>query len=40
MKDKAVAILDENRLMAVATARADGWPQNTLVGYANEDILL
>ncbi|HEY6049057.1 MAG TPA: pyridoxamine 5'-phosphate oxidase family protein [Sphingomicrobium sp.] len=40
MKDKAIGILDENRLMALATIRADGWPQATMVGYANEDILL
>ena len=40
MKDKAVGILDENRLMAIATVRPDGWPQATMVGYANEDILV
>ena len=40
MKDKAVEILDRNRLMAIATTRADGWPQATQVGYANEDILI
>ncbi len=40
MKDKAVTILDENRLMAIATIRPDGWPQTTMVGYANDDILL
>jgi nitroimidazol reductase NimA-like FMN-containing flavoprotein (pyridoxamine 5'-phosphate oxidase superfamily) len=40
MKDKAIRILEENRLMGIATTRPDGWPQCTLVGYANEDILL
>lgn len=40
MKDKAVAILDANRLMAIATVRPDGWPQNTMVSYANDDILI
>jgi nitroimidazol reductase NimA-like FMN-containing flavoprotein (pyridoxamine 5'-phosphate oxidase superfamily) len=40
MKDKAIAILDQQRLMAIATKRPDGWPQCTMVGYANEDILL
>ena len=40
MRDKAIAILDENRLMAFATARADGWPQATMVSYANEDLLI
>jgi len=40
MKDKAIDILDKNRLMAIATMRADGWPQNTMVSFANEDILI
>jgi nitroimidazol reductase NimA-like FMN-containing flavoprotein (pyridoxamine 5'-phosphate oxidase superfamily) len=40
MKQKAVDILDAHRLMAIATVRPDGWPQNTMVGYANEDILI
>lgn len=40
MKDKAIQLLDQNRLMAIATVRPDGWPQATMVGYANEDILL
>lgn len=40
MKDKAIDILNENRLMAIATLRADGWPQATMVSYANEDILI
>lgn len=40
MKDKAIGILDRNRLMAIATMRADGWPQNTMVSFANEDILV
>nr|NUR37314.1 pyridoxamine 5'-phosphate oxidase family protein [Sphingomonas sp.] len=40
MKQKAIDILSENRLMGIATLRADGWPQATMVSYANEDILL
>jgi len=40
MKDKAIGILAENRLMAIATTGPDGWPHNTMVGYANEDILV
>jgi nitroimidazol reductase NimA-like FMN-containing flavoprotein (pyridoxamine 5'-phosphate oxidase superfamily) len=40
MKDKAIHILEQNRLMAIATVRPDGWPQATMVSYANEDILL
>lgn len=40
MKERAVEILDSNRIMAIATIRPDGWPQATLVGYASEGILL
>ena len=40
MKDKAIQILDQNRLMAIATVRPDGWPQATMVGYANDELLL
>lgn len=40
MQDKAVGILAENRLMAIATVRPDGWPQTTMVGYANNGILI
>ena len=34
----AVAILDVRRVMAVSTVRADGWPQTTIVGYANDGL--
>jgi len=40
MKDKAIDILNENRLMAISTLRPDGWPQATMVSYASEDILI
>ena len=40
MKQKAIDILQDNRLMAIATLRPDGWPQATMVSYANEDILI
>jgi nitroimidazol reductase NimA-like FMN-containing flavoprotein (pyridoxamine 5'-phosphate oxidase superfamily) len=40
MEQKAVDILDQNRLMALSTVRPDGWPQATFVGYANEGLLL
>lgn len=40
MKDKASDILDENRLMAISTLRPDGWPQTTMVSYANEGLLI
>lgn len=37
---QAIRILDSHRIMAVATNRADGWPQNTFVGYANLGLLI
>lgn len=40
MEQKAVEILDRYRLMTVATLRADGWPQATMVNYANDGLLL
>ena len=40
MEQKAVDILNRYRLMALATLRADGWPQATMVSYANEGLLL
>ena len=40
MKSKAVSILDSQRTMTIATLRPDGWPQATIVGYANEGLLI
>lgn len=40
MEQKAVEILDRYRLMGLATLRADGWPQATMVSYANDGLLL
>lgn len=40
MEQKAVDILDQHRLMAIATLRADGWPQTTMVSYVNDGLLL
>ena len=40
MEQKAVGILDQYRLMTIATLRADGWPQATMVNYANDGLLL
>ena len=36
MEQPAIGILNDNRIMTVATMRPDGWPQATIVGYANE----
>ena len=35
LRDFAVRILDQHRLMTLATNRPDGWPQATVVGYAH-----
>ena len=35
MGEKAMEILEQNRVMVLATVRPDGWPQTILVGYAN-----
>jgi len=40
VEDKAIEILDAHRIMSIATVRPDGWPQNTVVGYANDGLLL
>lgn len=40
MEEKAVEILNANRIMAIATVRVDGWPQATTVGYSNEGTLI
>lgn len=36
MEHAAVRILNAHRIMAVSTVRPDGWPQTTIVGYANQ----
>ena len=40
IRRKILEILDQNRLMTVATLRPDGWPQATTVGYANDGLTL
>jgi nitroimidazol reductase NimA-like FMN-containing flavoprotein (pyridoxamine 5'-phosphate oxidase superfamily) len=40
MERKAVDLLNLHRLMTIATLRADGWPQATMVNYANDGLLL
>ena len=37
---RVLGILSENRVMAVATLRADGWPQATMVGYVHDGLVL
>lgn len=36
MLQPAIAILNAHRMMAISTVRPDGWPQTTMVGYANQ----
>lgn len=40
IRRKILALLDEHRIMTVATLRPDGWPQVTTVGYVSEDLTL
>ena len=40
MKRKILDLLDQHRLLTLATLRPDGWPQATTVGYANEGLVL
>ncbi|HUE78833.1 MAG TPA: pyridoxamine 5'-phosphate oxidase family protein [Sphingomicrobium sp.] len=36
MNETAAEILRSHRIMAISTVRPDGWPQTTIVGYAND----
>ena len=40
IKQKILTLLDQHRIMTIATLRPDGWPQATTVGYVNEDMTL
>ena len=40
IKRKILALLDQHRIMTVATLRPDGWPQATTVGYGNDSLTL
>jgi nitroimidazol reductase NimA-like FMN-containing flavoprotein (pyridoxamine 5'-phosphate oxidase superfamily) len=40
IRTKILALLDQHRIMTVATLRPDGWPQATTVGYVNEGLTL
>jgi nitroimidazol reductase NimA-like FMN-containing flavoprotein (pyridoxamine 5'-phosphate oxidase superfamily) len=40
MQNSAVEILNSHQTMAISTLRPDGWPQTTIVGYANEGLTL
>lgn len=38
LRDAVLRILGEHRIMTLATNRSDGWPQATVVGYANDGL--
>jgi nitroimidazol reductase NimA-like FMN-containing flavoprotein (pyridoxamine 5'-phosphate oxidase superfamily) len=40
LRDQIVSLLDQHRIMRIATLRADGWPQVTTVGYAHQGLTL
>ena len=40
LERKILTLLDQHRIMTVATLRPDGWPQATTVGYASEGLTL
>lgn len=40
LRAEILGILDDHRIMTVATLRPDGWPQATTVGYANDGLEL
>ena len=40
LRKKILTLLDQHRIMTLATLRPDGWPQATTVGYVNEGLTL
>jgi nitroimidazol reductase NimA-like FMN-containing flavoprotein (pyridoxamine 5'-phosphate oxidase superfamily) len=40
IRKQILSLLDQHRIMSVATVRPDGWPQATTVGYVNEGLTL
>jgi hypothetical protein len=40
IRRKILRLLDQHRIMTIATLRPDGWPQATTVGYVNEGLTL
>jgi len=40
LKKQILKLLDENRVMSLATLRPDGWPQATTVGFSHEGLTL
>jgi nitroimidazol reductase NimA-like FMN-containing flavoprotein (pyridoxamine 5'-phosphate oxidase superfamily) len=40
IRSQILRLLDEHRIMSLATLRPDGWPQATTVGYVNDGLTL
>ena len=40
IRNKILTLLNQHRIMTIATLRPDGWPQATTVGYVNEGLTL
>ena len=40
IRAKILTLLDQHRIMTIATLRPDGWPQATTVGYASEGLTI
>ena len=40
IKNRILTLLDQHRIMTIATLRPDGWPQATTVVYANEGLTI
>jgi len=40
IRRQILEMLDQHRIMTIATLRPDGWPQATTVGYASEGLTL
>lgn len=38
LRRKILSLLDQHRIMTIATLRPDGWPQATTVGYVNDGL--
>ena len=40
LEHKILELLEQNRIMSLATLRPDGWPQVTTVGFSHEGLTL
>jgi nitroimidazol reductase NimA-like FMN-containing flavoprotein (pyridoxamine 5'-phosphate oxidase superfamily) len=40
LRQQILTLLDQHRIMTIATLRPDGWPQATTVGYVNDGLTL